>query len=222
MRKTIHTRRGGVAVLVIAVAGAIACSERAVPTAPAALAPVSPSAARGSDRGPVRAAVLRRVTPLRSDEVACRMIDPNGALGETTMALKAAGLRVSFPTNSVSAPTRICLTAHAGSLLTYTFQPHGLQFSVPIRVQQDLRKTTAFHNPALTEGILAGYLLNGVAVDVDADGVARFEETFATALSDDADAPTTTTPVRASFSTLHFSGYALASGKTAADSVKAY
>jgi hypothetical protein len=61
-----------------------------------------------------------------------------------------------------------------------------------------------------------------VAVDVDTDGVAQFEETFATALYDDADAPTTTTPARASFSTLHFSGYALASGKADIDSVRVH
>jgi hypothetical protein len=222
MRKTVQTRRGGAVALLIVVAGAIACGDRVLPTAPVALAPVSASALKADNDGHRRAPVLRRVTPLRSDEVSCRVIDPSRAHRETTIALRAAGLRVSFPVNSVSAPTRICLTAEAGSLLTYTFHPHGLQFNVPILVQQDLRHTTAFRNPALAEGILAGYLRNGVAVDVDVDGVAQFEETFTTALYDEVDAPTRTMPARASFSTLHFSGYALASGKTATDSVKTY
>jgi hypothetical protein len=149
------------------------------------------------------------------------VIDPTRGHAATTIALRTAGLRVSFPINSVSVPTHVCLTAHAGALLTYTFQPHGLQFDAPIVVQQDLRGTTAFHNPQLAERILAGYLLNGVTADVDVQGIGQFEETFSTAVFDDGDAPTRTTPARASFSTLHFSGYALASGKTAADSLNA-
>ena len=220
MRTTAHTYRGGVAVLIIAAAGAMACGDQVLPSAPAprlaALSLVKVEKSR------VRAAVLRRMQPLRSDEVSCRVIDPTLGRRETTIALKKAGLRVSFPEHSVSVPTQVCLTAHAGDLLTYTFQPHGLRFDVPILVQQDLRGTTAFHNPLLTEGILAGYLLNGVTTDVDIDGVARFDETFTTAVFDDVDVPTRTSPARASFSTVHFSGYALASGKTATDSVKAH
>jgi hypothetical protein len=219
MRKTAHTYRGGVAALVIAAAGAIACSDQMLPSAPA-LAPAAPSAQRGESKVRFRASILRRLEPLRSDEASCSLIDPNRGRRETTVALRKAGLRVSFPVNSVSAPTRVCLTAHAGELLTYTFQPHGLQFNVPIVVQQDLRGTTAFHNPALAQGIFAGYLLNGVALDVDGDGVGQFGETFATAVVDDGDAPTRTTPARASFSTVHFSGYALASGKMDVDTLR--
>jgi hypothetical protein len=177
---------------------------------------------KGETKGRLRASILRRVRPLRSDEVSCRFIDPSRARGATTVALKAAGLRVSFPQTSMSAPTRVCLTAHAGDLLTYTFQPHGLQFNQPILVQQDLRGTTAFHHPLLAEGILGGYLLNGVAADVDADGVGQFEETFTTTVFDDGDLPTKTTPARATFSTSHFSGYALASGRAGTDSVKVH
>jgi hypothetical protein len=149
------------------------------------------------------------------------VVDPGRARRETTINLKAAGLRVTFPVNSLAAPTSICLTAEAGALLTYTFEPHGLHFNAPIRVQQDLRGTTAFRNPLLTQGIVAGYLLNGVARGVDSEGVAQFYETFGTGLSDDADMATTT-PTRATFSTLHFSGYALASGRTGSDSVSAH
>ena len=218
MRKTAHTCRGGVAALVIAAAGAIACGDQVLPSAPA-LAPPAPVMERGNAKGRMRASILRRVRPLRSDAVSCGVIDPTRSR-ETTIALQAAGLRVSFPFNSVATPTRVCLTAHAGDLLTYTFQPHGLRFNVPILVQQDLRGTTAFHNPLLAERILAGYLLNGVTADVDGAGVGQFEETFTTAVLDDGDAPTRTTPARARFTTLHFSGYALASGKTETDTVR--
>jgi hypothetical protein len=149
-------------------------------------------------------------------------VNPTGRRRETAIALEQAGLRVTFPAGSVSAPTKVCLTAHAGDLLTYTFQPHGLQFSAPIRVQQDLRGTTAFHNPRLATGMFAGYLLNGVAADVDVDGVGQFEETFSTVVLDDTDAPTSITPARAQFTTLHFSGYALASGRSGTDSTKTH
>ncbi|MFL5608137.1 MAG: hypothetical protein ACJ8AD_16920 [Gemmatimonadaceae bacterium] len=219
MRKTAHTYRGGVAALIIAAAGAMACGDQMLPSAPA-LTPAAPSMEKGSDKLRLRAAILRRVRPLQADEASCRLIDPARARRETTVALRKAGLRVSFPSNSVSAPTRVCLTAHAGELLTYTFEPHGLHFNVPIVVHQDLHGTTAFHNPRLAEGMLAGYLLNGVSADVDADGVGQFEETFTTSVFDDGGVQTRTTPARASFSTLHFSGYALASGKTDTDSLR--
>jgi hypothetical protein len=220
MRKTVHTFRTGVAALVIAAAGAIACGDQTLPSAP--IPARVPTMDRAEANGHVRASILRRVQPLRSDEVSCRLIDPSRARRATTVALKTAGLRVTFPQTSVSAPTRVCLMAHAGDLLTYTFQPHGLQFNQPILVQQDLRGTTAFHNPLLAEAILGGYLLNGVAADVDADGVGQFEETFTTAVFDDGDLPTKTTPARATFSIVHFSGYALASGKSGTDSVKVH
>jgi hypothetical protein len=191
---------------------AVACGESALPTGPTELAPQTAAMNKASTaaKQPGRAALLRRLHPLATDEVACRNIDPARTKGGVSIALKEAGLRVTFPLNSVPAPTRICLTAHAGWLLAYTFEPHGLQFNTPITVQQDLRGTTAARQLALAETIFGGYLKNGVTADVNADGVGRFEERF----------PTAVAPTTASFSTVHFSGYAVASGFVATDTIK--
>jgi hypothetical protein len=124
---------------------------------------------------------------------------------------------VTFPVASVPAPTKICLRAEAGTLLTYTFEPHGLQFNRHITVEQNLHGTSAYHTPGIAETLTAGYLSDGVARDVDADGVAEFAETFQTRVFDDVRLPTKTSPTTATFRTTHFSGYALASGR--ADSV---
>lgn len=221
MRITLSTRRTPRAVaLVLVAAGAIACGESAMPSAPGMLVPESASASRGGEKKRERAAILRRAKPLGTDEMVCRVIDPARDVEGASIELREAGLRVSFPVNSLSAPERICLTAHAGALLTYTFQPHGLQFAEPITVTQDLRRTTVRRNSALAAGIFGGYLANGVGADVGADGVGEFHERFPTLVIDDPNEPAARTPTRATFSTTHFSGYAVASGYTSTDTIK--
>jgi hypothetical protein len=212
MTTALLARHAARAALVLAIGSALACGDTAPLSAPERLSPRTAALSRGGHRQRVRVPILRRIEPLRADEVACRTIDPATIAGSVSIALPDAGLRVSFPEGSLPSTTRICLTAHAGSLLTYSFNPHGLQFGVPVQVQQDLRGTTAYKDRVMARTMIAGYLSAGVQADVDDQGVGTFAETFSTSMYDEAEKPTKTAPASVTFNTVHFSGYALASG----------
>jgi hypothetical protein len=122
---------------ILVVAG---CSE--MPTAP--VPEVSPSAGlldgligtlRPSSSGQV--AILERTVPLARDEVVSQNI---GWLGGV-IRLPRAGLTVVVPIGAVMRPTRITVTAPAGNLVGYDFQPHGLRFERPLTLTQDLLST---------------------------------------------------------------------------------
>lgn len=205
------------ALIIAAIAGAIACGEAPPISAPSAgtsqiAAPQSVTAWKSSHGERLRMSVLTRTRYLRHDEVACRTLGASS--DETTIELRKAGLAVTFPAGSVPATTNICLTANAGRLLTYSFEPHGLQFTQPITVTQDLQHTTAWHNAALGAQLIGGYLEEGATVDVDASDVGDFAELFTTNVYDDARRVNRDAPSVATFQTVHFSGYALASGKS--------
>lgn len=157
--------------------------------------------------------IVRRTTPLRVDESACARITPDDHSESVSLKLNKAGLKVTFPRGSVSSAINVCLVAHAGPLLTYSFYPHGLQFNTDITVRQSLRGTTAFHNSTLASDLIGGYLANGVENDVDTKGVGNFAQTFNVLGADEVGTVTNVTPSTVSFYTNHFSGYALASGK---------
>jgi len=211
------------AIIIAAIAGAIACGEAPPISAPSAgatqlAAPQAVSAWKSSSGERLRMPVLARTRILRHDEVACRTL--GAASGDATIELRRAGLSVTFPAGSVPATTNICLIADAGRLLTYSFEPHGLQFTQPITVTQDLQHTTAWHDAALGAQLTGGYLEGGVAADVDAGGVGDFAELFTTSVYDDLRRENRDVPSVASFQTVHFSGYALASGKSDTTSTK--
>jgi len=81
--------------------------------------------------------VLRRTVPLAEDEVVSQVIGPWGGV----IRLPNAGLTVSVPFGALSTATRITVTAPAGDLVGYHFEPHGLQFQLPVTVSQDLLST---------------------------------------------------------------------------------
>jgi len=78
--------------------------------------------------------VLERSAPRRSTEQASRVIGPEGGV----IRLEKAGLSIFFPPGALEEATEITLTAPAGRLLGYEFQPHGLRFETPVTVYQDL------------------------------------------------------------------------------------
>lgn len=96
------------------------------------------------------ATVLRRRVPLGRDEVASQVIGPWGG----TIRLEEAGLTVRVPMGALRSYTRITVTAPAGDLVGYYFEPHGLQFDRPLTVSQDLFSTEAL---GLLDGLSAAY-----------------------------------------------------------------
>lgn len=208
---------------IVLVGTSSACNDRAL-VAPESLA--APQEIRRSDGAVgapvavkpsitiVRAAIVRRTQPLTVMESQCAYLTPVIPSGSMSVALKKAGLKVHFSSGAVTTPTRVCLVAHPGALLTYSFYPHGLRFNNEIKVQQDLHNTTAWKNPTVMSGMLGGYLANGVERDVDSKGVGSFAQVFNIYFSDETGTFTKTTPSLVKFYTNHFSGYALASGRS--------
>jgi hypothetical protein len=116
------------------------CSD--LPTAPQTDA-VAPSnsllgnLAGGLTKTPDHVAVLKRTVPLAQDEVASEVV---GRLGGV-IRLPRAGMTVLVPFGAVDRPMRITVTAPAGDLVGYQFEPHGLRFQRPLTVTQDLLST---------------------------------------------------------------------------------
>jgi hypothetical protein len=129
-----------------------------------------------------------------------------------TIKIQQAGIKVSFPPNSVTAPVYVTIVAHPGKNVSYEFFPHGTTFNEPIKIQQDLHGTTAYHNATIMSNLVAGYLVNGW-YDIDfATGSAPIAELFPVVFFDETEDFKKTTPAVVKFYTKHFSGYTLASG----------
>lgn len=83
--------------------------------------------------------VLRRTRVLESGEVASARV---GILG-ATLELPRSGLTVTIPAGAAPLGTRIEVHAPAGGLVGYHFSPHGLRFSLPVTLTQELQGTEA-------------------------------------------------------------------------------
>lgn len=81
--------------------------------------------------------VVERTTPLPDTLTATARIGRAGGVIE----IPAAGLRFEVPRGALRRPTTITVTAPAGDLVGYHFEPHGLRFRRPARVTQAVRGT---------------------------------------------------------------------------------
>jgi hypothetical protein len=156
--------------------------------------------------GSLLAPVLGRSDPLERDIVVYGTVWPGWTQSaSTTIRIPEAGLSVVFPHNAVKAPLRVKITAHQGDLIAYSFEPHGVTFHAPIRIEQDLRYTAAYRDAELRRRLVGGYLANGLE-DIDADGNATMAEVFPVSYNG-------SYPTYARFYTDHFSGYIIATGR---------
>lgn len=192
-----RTRALAVRGLLLMIAGATAgCDDRA-PVAPAGRMP-SLLVANPADQ----VSVLERTTPLPEDITAGAWIGKVGG----TIAIPDAGVRLIIPARAVRQPTYVSVTAHAGRLVSYEFEPHGTTFDLPLHVQQDIRSLSIWSGggavtPELPP-IEAGYF--PARGDIDpASATARVSEVLP------ADVDLAGSKIR--FDVIHFSGYLLAS-----------
>ena len=112
-----------------------ACSD--APSAPATpSAKLSPVVLSRSKGGAGITGTVGRTTPLAQAITATFAIDPRR---KGRVELRDAGLEIDIPEGAVSSPVTISVTALAGNVVAYEFQPHGLVFRRPLRVRQDLR-----------------------------------------------------------------------------------
>jgi hypothetical protein len=99
------------------------------------------------------ALVLKRLTPLPSDISQSMVIGPAGG----SINIQAAGGKIDFPPGALAAPTLITMTAFAGPDVAYDFQPHGLTFAQPVKIQQTVAGTWAAAYPTLLDGMHGSY-----------------------------------------------------------------
>ena len=126
---------------VFAVAG---CAESSIPTAPTLSAHQAPlSHGRlGGARGLVeetsssnfRVQPALRSQPLASDVTWSFVAGPFGVVSTNL----PTGLTVVVPPGALHTRKTITVTALAGSSVAYRFEPHGLQFQVPVLLNQSL------------------------------------------------------------------------------------
>jgi hypothetical protein len=82
---------------------------------------------------------VHRDTPLATSITVSKKI---GILGGT-IAIPQAGVSVVIPPLAIPVAKTISITAMAGNKVAYTFEPHGLKFTLPLVMTQNLSKTDA-------------------------------------------------------------------------------
>jgi hypothetical protein len=186
-----------------------ACQPADSPTSPSTrVVPTDAHADRGGPSrsgGPDTVVVLKRNAALASDLTASADIGPAG--GE--IKIDAAGGKLSIPAGALTQTVHITMTAKAGWDVAYEFEPHGLVFATPAKVQQDLRITWSSRFPSFYENKLIGGYYEGALSDSFLDPwhfVVKVRETQ----------PGTTEAhgTQFKFNINHFSGYLLSSGRS--------
>ena len=129
------------AALAIALVVAACSSDSANPASP--LTPAEhPQFVSGPASGPLVSPVLaqglRRTKPLSSPVSVTKVISRDGDY----IDVPGTDLRLEIPRGAFSAPRMtFTVTALAGSVVAYDFQPHGAVFNVPLRFVQKLGNT---------------------------------------------------------------------------------
>lgn len=141
---------------------------------------------------------IQRITPLGANITVSKTI---GLLGGT-LTIPQSGLVVVVPPLAVTKPTNFKITARAGTALAYDFEPHGIRFTTPLVMTQDL--TIAKVNRQLLDlGLSLGYY-------PDSNHVTSVTELL--------DVHVNLLGTTAVSTVWHFSGYIYASGRSDADS----
>ncbi len=151
----------GIAAVALGLAAAACADVARAPVAPTAEAAARQPAAPlfGKSATKVRVSAIRWQKALKNDATASAVIGAEGG----ALVLPATGLRLVVPAGAVARPTRFAVTALAGKLAAYDFEPAGSVFPVALRVEQDLSFVDAKHgNPAQA---LAGYFSDRADVD---------------------------------------------------------
>lgn len=137
-------RRAGLLAAALLIGVSAACNtERA--SAPSTLAaPAASHDLLGGVVGTVtntlsltKATGLLRTTPLAAPITVSRTIGYWGG----TLAIPEAGVTVVVPVGALTSDTKITMTARAGSLVAYDFDPHGITFAKPLAFTQSLKGT---------------------------------------------------------------------------------
>jgi hypothetical protein len=132
------------AVAVSVTLAACGATDSTAPTAPASAPKVAPDAAStnlltGLLGSPTNITPVHRNTPLTKSITVSKRI---GLLGGT-IAIPGAGVTIVVPPLAIPVAKTISVTAMAGNNVAYEFAPHGLKFTLPLVMTQNLSKTDA-------------------------------------------------------------------------------
>lgn len=177
--------------------------DRAGPTAPSAPVTLAPEHRLAHSTALATGMIVKRTVTLTDDIAATTIVTKQGGWLE----IPQAGLILYFPKGAVSSDLTVTATAYKGNKVVYGFEPHGTVFNTPVYVAQLLRNTelnTPRNKNRATPW--AGYLAAGLS-DVGQDGTGYFAEVFNAQYFGKGN------DTYAVFTTTHFSGYALASGR---------
>jgi len=190
--------------LLTAAAIVIACgSEQALLVSPRI--DTAPPLGVVADPSGARIRPIRRVSPRGTDESWSFDVGPAGAI----VPRPSSGLTITVPPGAVASTTHITVTALKGAAVAYRFEPHGLQFAVPLRLTQSLYGIKLDHPSLGVPPLFAGYFA-GDSLSVDAvSGDARVIEILPVRI--DVKSHAVVLQIH------HFSGYTVASA--AADSL---
>jgi hypothetical protein len=159
---------------------------------PMAPNPGGPSASLLSSSNAV--SVVKRTVALTSDEVVSKNIGPLGG----TIILPRSGLTVVVPLGALTTTTKITVTSPKGDLLGYEFEPHGLQFKLPVLLQQNIL-ATKLSLATVLGGAFGAYHTDALAPTVNALEIINLQKLLGVVVL----------PVK------HFSGYVIATNAQA-------
>jgi hypothetical protein len=168
-------------------------------TAPAP-APSGAAANRLILGSPTTVTVVTRNTPLAAPLSATATIGLFGG----QIILPGTGLKVIVPPFALTSSKQITVTALAGNQVAYEFQPHGIQFLVPILISQNLVGTSANTGGLLNLNLKGGYFANASDLNPLA-GTGLVSELLGTSIS--------LLTKTVTFPAFHFSGYLVAIGE---------
>jgi hypothetical protein len=160
-----------------------------------AITPASGASASILLGSPTAVTPLLRTTPLAAPISVSRTV---GILGGA-ISIPQAGLTVVVPALAVTSPTTITVTALAGSQVAYEFAPHGIRFTTPLVMTQNLLGTQARSGGSINPlSLFVGYFPNS---------------TTTTSVTELLSVNLSVLNTLATTTLWHFSGYIYASGR---------
>ena len=161
----------------------------------------APTALSPGDASPALLTDLFVKYPLERKSVLPEDVSVSATIGRQggRILLADQGFTLVVPRGAVRRDTRFTVTAVAGKMVAYEFEPHGTIFSVALVATQDLGKTV--YRPRLLSSLVAGYFIDRGQL-LQRDGTVLLNELL----------QGVTSPLTGDFkwSIEHFSGYIVA------------
>lgn len=216
-RSTKFSIRRLIVPIAVTIAGIVtACSNDSVPLSQPLSAPEhaslsnAPLQLTGAQTLVLEAQGLLWATPRQTATSVTRTIRRGGG----NFDFPGTGLQLQVPHGALSADMTFTITALAGSVVAYDFEPHGAVFAVPLTLIQSLDETN-FGNVRLPKGFISSlqgaYFTNSLAID-QTTGISAVQELIPASAAWTGSGGKKVG--RVSFPISHFSGYMISCGRS--------